>query len=82
MQNTAKPNKVKNPKVENKEYQILKMSHAELEEEYGGVIQAYKDLRLWGRVMVLLQVDMNDLKLLWKRYNEVKDDHLGYHLQN
>ena len=20
---------------------------------------------------------MNDLKLLWKRYNEVKDDHLG-----
>ena len=26
---------------------------------------------------ILAKWDMNDLKLLWKRYNEVKDDHLG-----
>ena len=71
-------NKVKNPKVETLEDKLSKMSHAELEEEYGGVIQAYKRFTTMGQGDVILSKwDMNDLKLLWKRYNEVKDDHLG-----
>ena len=71
-------NKVKNPKVETLEDKLSKMSHAELEEEYGGVIQAYKRFTTMGQGdVVLSKWDMNDLKLLWKRYNEVKDDHLG-----
>ena len=35
-------NKVKNPKVETLEEKLSKMSRAELEEEYGTVIQSYK----------------------------------------
>ena len=71
-------NKVKNPKVETLEDKLSKMSHAELEEEYGGVIQAYKRFTTMGQGdTILAKWDMNDLKLLWKRYNEVKDDHLG-----
>ena len=71
-------NKVKNPKVETLEEKLSKMSRAELEEEYGGVIQAYKRFTTMGQGdVVLSKWDMNDLKLLWKRYNEVKNDHLG-----
>lgn len=71
-------NKLKNPKVETFEEKLLKMSHAELEEEYGSVIQAYKRFTNMGQGDVILSKwDINDLKLLWKRYNEVKDDHLG-----
>ena len=71
-------NKVKNPKVETLEDKLSKMSRAELEEEYGDVIQAYKRFTNMGQGdTVLAKWDMNDLKLLWKRYNEVKDDHLG-----
>ena len=71
-------NKVKNPKVETLEDKLSKMSHAELEEEYGGVIQAYKRFTTMGQGDVILSKwDMNDLKLLWKRYNEVKNDYLG-----
>lgn len=71
-------NKVKNPKVETLEDKLSKMSRAELEEEYGDVIQAYKRFTTMGQGdVVLSKWDMNDLKLLWKRYNEVKDDHLG-----
>ena len=74
----ANLNKVKNPKVETLEDKLSKMSHAELEEEYGGVIQAYKRFTTMGQGDVILSKwDMNDLKLLWKRYNEVKNDHLG-----
>ena len=71
-------NKVKNPKVETFEDKLSKMSRAELEEEYGDVIQAYKRFTNMGQGdAILAKWDMNDLKLLWKRYNEVKDDHLG-----
>ena len=71
-------NKVKNPKVETLEEKLSKMSRAELEEEYGDVIQAYKRFTTMGQGdVVLSKWDMNDLKLLWKRYNEVKNDHLG-----
>lgn len=71
-------NKVKNPKVETFEDKLSKMSRAELEEEYGDVIQAYKRFTNMGQGdTILAKWDMNDLKLLWKRYNEVKDDHLG-----
>ena len=71
-------NKVKNPKVETLEEKLSKMSRAELEEEYGDVIQAYKRFTNMGQGdTILAKWDMNDLKLLWKRYNEVKDDHLG-----
>lgn len=71
-------NKLKNPKVETFEEKLSKMSHAELEEEYGSVIQAYKRFTNMGQGDVILSKwDINDLKLLWKRYNEVKDDHLG-----
>ena len=71
-------NKVKNPKVETLEDKLSKMSRAELEEEYGDVIQAYKRFTNMGQGdTILAKWDMNDLKLLWKRYNEVKDDHLG-----
>ena len=71
-------NKVKNPKVETLEDKLSKMSRAELEEEYGDVIQAYKRFTTMGQGdVVLSKWDMNDLKLLWKRYNEVKNDHLG-----
>ena len=71
-------NKVKNPKVETLEEKLSKMSHADLEEEYGDVIQAYKRFTNMGQGdTILAKWDMNDLKLLWKRYNEVKDDHLG-----
>ncbi|WP_302992496.1 EndoU domain-containing protein [uncultured Streptococcus sp.] len=71
-------NKVKNPKVETLEEKLSKMSRAELEEEYGDVIQAYKRYTNMGQGdAILAKWDMNDLKLLWKRYNEVKDDHLG-----
>ncbi|MDU2419066.1 MAG: hypothetical protein E7D42_03550 [Streptococcus parasanguinis] len=71
-------NKVKSPKVETLEDKLSKMSRAELEEEYGDVIQAYKRFTNMGQGDVILSKwDMNDLKLLWKRYNEVKDDHLG-----
>lgn len=74
----ANLNKVKNPKVETLEDKLSKMSRAELEEEYGDVIQAYKRFTNMGQGdAVLSKWDMNDLKLLWKRYNEVKDDHLG-----
>ena len=74
----ANLNKVKNPKVETLEDKLSKMSRAELEEEYGDVIQAYKRFTTMGHGdVVLSKWDMNDLKLLWKRYNEVKDDHLG-----
>ena len=71
-------NKVKNPKVETLEEKLSKMSRAELEEEYGDVIQAYKRYTNMGQGdAILAKWDMNDLKLLWKRYNEVKNDHLG-----
>ena len=71
-------NKLKNPKVETFEDKLSKMSRAELEEEYGDVIQAYKRFTNMGQGdTILAKWDMNDLKLLWKRYNEVKDDHLG-----
>lgn len=71
-------NKVKNPKVETLEDKLSKISRAELEEEYGDVIQAYKRFTNMGQGdAILSKWDMNDLKLLWKRYNEVKDDHLG-----
>ena len=71
-------NKVKNPKVETLEEKLSKMSRAELEEEYGDVIKAYKRFTNMGQGdTILAKWDMNDLKLLWKRYNEVKDDHLG-----
>lgn len=71
-------NKVKNPKVETLEDKLSKMSRAELEEEYGDVIQAYIRFTNMGQGdAILAKWDMNDLKLLWKRYNEVKDDHLG-----
>ena len=71
-------NKVKNPKVETLEDKLSKMSRAELEEEYGDVIQAYKRFTNMGQGdTILAKWDMNDLKLLWKRYNAVKDDHLG-----
>ena len=71
-------NKVKSPKVETLEDKLSKMSRAELEEEYGDVIQAYKRFTNMGQGdTILAKWDMNDLKLLWKRYNEVKDDHLG-----
>ena len=71
-------NKVKNPKVETLEDKLSKMSRAELEEEYGDMIQAYKRFTNMGQGdVVLSKWDMNDLKLLWKRYNEVKNDHLG-----
>lgn len=71
-------NKVKNPKVETLEEKLSKMSRADLEEEYGDVIQAYKRFTNMGQGdTILAKWDMNDLKLLWKRYNEVKDDHLG-----
>lgn len=71
-------NKVKNPKVETLEEKLSKMSRAELEEEYGDVIQAYKRFTNMGQGdAILSKWDINDLKLLWKRYNEVKDDHLG-----
>ena len=71
-------NKVKSPKVETLEDKLSKMSRAELEEEYGDVIQAYKRFTNMGQGdAILAKWDMNDLKLLWKRYNEVKDDHLG-----
>ena len=71
-------NKVKNPKVETLEDKLSKMSRAELEEEYGDVIQAYKRFTTMGQGdVVLSKWDMNDLKLLWKRYNEVKNDYLG-----
>lgn len=71
-------NKVKNPKVETLEEKLSKMSRAELEEEYGDVIQAYKRFTNMGQGdTILAKWDMNDLKLLWKRYNEVKNDHLG-----
>lgn len=71
-------NKVKSPKVETFEDKLSKMSRAELEEEYGDVIQAYKRYTNMGQGdAILAKWDMNDLKLLWKRYNEVKDDHLG-----
>ena len=74
----ANLNKVKNPKVETLEDKLSKMSRAELEEEYGDVIQAYKRFTNMGQGdTILAKWDMNDLKLLWKRYNEVKDDHLG-----
>ena len=71
-------NKVKSPNVETLEDKLSKMSRAELEEEYGDVIQAYKRFTNMGQGdTILAKWDMNDLKLLWKRYNEVKDDHLG-----
>lgn len=69
---------MKNPKVETLEDKLSKLSRAELEEEYGDVIQAYKRFTNMGQGdTILAKWDMNDLKLLWKRYNEVKDDHLG-----
>ena len=41
-------NKVKSPKVETLEDKLSKMSRAELEEEYGDVIQAYKKVYEYG----------------------------------
>ena len=71
-------NKVKNPKVETLEEKLSKMSRAELEEEYGSVIQSYKRFLTMGQGdNVTATRDFEDVKLIWKRYNEVKDDHLG-----
>ena len=71
-------NKVKNPKVETLEDKLSKMSRAELEEEYGSVIQSYKRFLTMGQGdNVTATMDFEDVKLIWKRYNEVKDDHLG-----
>ena len=71
-------NKVKNPKVETLEEKLSKMSRAELEEEYGSVIQSYKRFLTMGQGdNVTATMDFEDVKLIWKRYNEVKDDHLG-----
>ena len=71
-------NKVKNPKVETLEDKLSKMSRAELEEEYGSVIQSYKRFLTMGQGdNVTATMDYEDVKLIWKRYNEVKDDHLG-----
>lgn len=71
-------NKVKNPKVETLEDKLSKMSRAELEEEYGTVIQSYKRFLTMGQGdNVTATMDFEDVKLIWKRYNEVKDDHLG-----
>lgn len=70
--------KVKNPKVETLEEKLSKMSRAELEEEYGTVIQSYKRFLTMGQGdNVTATMDFEDVKLIWKRYNEVKDDHLG-----
>lgn len=74
----ANLNKVKNPKVETLEEKLSKMSRAELEEEYGSVIQSYKRFLTMGQGdNVTATMDFEDVKLIWKRYNEVKDDHLG-----
>ena len=74
----ANLNKVKNPKVETLEDKLSKMSRAELEEEYGTVIQSYKRFLTMGQGdNVTATMDFEDVKLIWKRYNEVKDDHLG-----
>ena len=71
-------NKVKNPKVEKLEEKLSKMSRAELEEEYGTVIQSYKRFLTMGQGdNVTATMDYEDVKLIWKRYNEVKNDHLG-----
>lgn len=71
-------NKVKNPKVKTLEEKLSKMSRAELEEEYGTVIQSYKRFLTMGQGdNVTATMDFEDVKLIWKRYNEVKDDHLG-----
>ena len=71
-------NKVKNPKVKTLEEKLSKMSRAELEEEYGTVIQSYKRFLTMGQGdNVTATMDYEDVKLIWKRYNEVKDDHLG-----
>ncbi len=71
-------NKVKNPKVETLEEKLSKMSRAELEEEYGTVIQSYKRFLTMGQGdNVTATMDYEDVKLIWKRYIEVKDDHLG-----
>ena len=71
-------NKVKNPKVETLEEKLSKMSRAELEEEYGTVIQSYKRFLTMGQGdNVTATMDYEDVKLIWKRYNEVKNDHLG-----
>ena len=71
-------NKVKNSKVETLEEKLSKMSRAELEEEYGTVIQSYKRFLTMGQGdNVTATMDYEDVKLIWKRYNEVKDDHLG-----
>ena len=71
-------NKLKNPKVETLEEKLSKMSRAELEEEYGSVIQSYKRFLTMGQGdNVTATMDFEDVKLIWKRYNEVKDDHLG-----
>ncbi|VTY29235.1 Ribonuclease [Streptococcus parasanguinis] len=71
-------NKVKNPKVETLEEKLSKMSRAELEEEYGTVIQSYKRFLTMGQGdNVTATMDFEDVKLIWKRYNEVRDDHLG-----
>ena len=71
-------NKVKNPKDETLEEKLSKMSRAELEEEYGTVIQSYKRFLTMGQGdNVTATMDFEDVKLIWKRYNEVKDDHLG-----
>ena len=71
-------NKVKNPKVETLDEKLSKMSRAELEEEYGSVIQSYKRFLTMGQGdNVTATMDFEDVKLIWKRYNEVKDDHLG-----
>lgn len=71
-------NKVKNPKVETLEEKLSKMSRAELVEEYGSVIQSYKRFLTMGQGdNVTATMDFEDVKLIWKRYNEVKDDHLG-----
>ena len=71
-------NKVKNPKVETLEEKLSKMSRAELEEEYGSVIQSYKRFLTMGQGdNVTATMDYEGVQLSWKRYNEVKNDHLG-----
>ena len=66
-------NKVKNPKVETLEEKLSKMSRAELEEEYGTVIQSYKRFLTMGQGdNVTATMDFEDVKLIWKRYTNLE----------
>ena len=75
---TSSPEQSEEPEGETLEDKLSKMSRAELEEEYGSVIQSYKRFLTMGQGdNVTATMDFEDVKLIWKRYNEVKDDHLG-----